>query len=72
MKLDLPPLSCDVIIADPPWDFENYSAAGTAKGADPHYDVMPLDQIQALPVGQLARGDCLLLLWTTGWAIATG
>jgi N6-adenosine-specific RNA methylase IME4 len=33
---------------------------------------MPLDQIQALPVGQLARGDCLLLLWTTGWAIATG
>jgi hypothetical protein len=36
VKLDLPPLSCDVIIADPPWDFENYSAAGTAKGADPH------------------------------------
>ena len=22
--------------------------------------------------GKLARGDCLLLLWTTGWAIATG
>ena len=21
---------------------------------------------------ELARGDCLLLLWTTGWAIATG
>jgi N6-adenosine-specific RNA methylase IME4 len=25
-----------------------------------------------LPVGQLARGDCLLLLWTCGWAMATG
>src|ERR1700704_6255293 len=62
---DLAPLSCDLIVADPPWDFENYSDAGTAKGADPHYEVMPLDAITALPVGQLARGDCLLLLWTT-------
>lgn len=64
--------SYSVIAADPPWDFENYSAAGTAKGADPHYDVMPLDAIKALPVGHLAAGDCLLLLWTCGWAMATG
>jgi N6-adenosine-specific RNA methylase IME4 len=69
---NLRPISCDVIVADPPWDFENYSAAGTAKGADAHYSVMALDAIKALPVGQLARGDCLLLLWTCGWAIATG
>jgi N6-adenosine-specific RNA methylase IME4 len=69
---DLPPLSYDVIVADPPWDFKNYSAAGTAKGADPHYSVMDLAAIKVLPVGQLARGDCLLLLWTCGWAIATG
>ena len=59
-------------VADPPWDFENYSGAGTLKGPDPHYDVMTLDAIKALRVGDLARGDCLLLLWTTGWAIATG
>jgi len=69
---DLPPLSYDVIVADPPWDFKNYSPAGTAKGADPHYNVMSLDAIKALPVGLLARGDCLLLLWTCGWAMATG
>jgi len=62
----------DTIVADPPWDFENYSDAGTLKGADPHYDVMRLDAIKALRVGDLARGDCLLLLWTTGWAMATG
>ena len=68
----LPPLSYDVIIADPPWDFENYSAAGTKKGADPHYAVMPLAEIKSLPVHGLASRDCLLLLWTTGWAIAEG
>jgi N6-adenosine-specific RNA methylase IME4 len=62
----------DLIVADPPWDFENYSNAGTKKGADPHYGVMALKEIKALPVHELARGDCLLLLWTTGWAIATG
>lgn len=62
----------DVIVADPPWDFKNYSDKGTVKGADPHYEVMPLSAIQALRVGDLARGDCLLLLWATGWAIATG
>jgi N6-adenosine-specific RNA methylase IME4 len=68
----LVPLSYEVIVADPPWDFENYSDAGTKKGADPHYAVMPLGAIKALPVSQIARGDCLLLLWTTGWAVATG
>jgi N6-adenosine-specific RNA methylase IME4 len=63
----------DVIVPDPPWDFENYSDAGTKKGADPHYSVMRLEAIKALSVHELARGDCLLLLlWTTGWAIATG
>ncbi|BAQ18335.1 MT-A70 family methyltransferase [Methyloceanibacter caenitepidi] len=56
----------ELIVADPPWDFENYSEAGTGKGADPHYSVMSLAEIKALPVGDLARGDCLLLLWATG------
>jgi N6-adenosine-specific RNA methylase IME4 len=61
----------DLIVADPPWDFENYSDAGTRKGADPHYSVMKLDSIKSLRVGELARGNCLLLMWTTGWAMAT-
>lgn len=58
--------SHDLIVADPPWDFENYSDAGTKKGADPHYKVMTLDAIKALRVGELAGGDCLLMLWSTG------
>lgn len=69
---DLKMFGYDVIVADPPWDFKNFSDAGTKKGADPHYAVMPLEAIKALPVHELARGDCLLLMWTTGWAIATG
>lgn len=55
----------DVIEADPPWDFENYSDAGTVKGADPHYDVMNTCQIEAMRVGDLARDHSILLLWAT-------
>jgi N6-adenosine-specific RNA methylase IME4 len=54
----------DVIVADPPWDFENYSEAGTKKGADPHYDVMPLVDIKALPVGHLGHAHSIVLLWS--------
>ena len=68
----LPMFGFDVIIADPPWDFQNFSDAGTKKGADPHYNTMSLDAIKALRVQDLASGDCLLLLWTCGWAMATG
>lgn len=56
----------DLLVVDPPWDFQNYSDAGTTKGADPHYDVLPIEQIKAFRIGDLARGDCLMLLWSTG------
>ncbi len=63
---DLRPLSYDVIVSDPPWDFETWSENGNRKGAAPHYKLMNLGAIEALCVSQLARGDCLLFLWATG------
>lgn len=65
-------LGYDLIVADPPWDFRLYSEAGEAKSAHAHYDCMTPEEIKALPVGLLAGRDCLLALWTTGWAMATG
>jgi N6-adenosine-specific RNA methylase IME4 len=61
-----------VIVADPPWKFERWSDTNQKKGAADQYGLMELDEIKALPVGHLAGGDCVLLLWTCGWAIATG
>lgn len=68
----LAPLSFDLIAADPPWKFKLRSKKGELKSAEHHYQTMKLADIMALPVDHLARGDCLLLLWTTGWAMATG
>lgn len=57
--------SYDLIMADPPWNFKNYSKKGEGKGAAGQYRCMSLDDIKALPVASLAARDCLLWLWAT-------
>jgi N6-adenosine-specific RNA methylase IME4 len=52
-------------MADCPWQFATWSAAGRGKSADSHYDCMSLADIKALPVGQLAAKDCALFMWAT-------
>lgn len=59
----LPPLSYDVILADPATRFETYSDAGAGKSPDAHYDTMSWGDLAALDVSQLGRGDCLLFMW---------
>lgn len=61
----LAPLSFDVIVADPPWRFRTWGEHNQAKSASRHYSLMETPDILALPVGQLAQRDCLLLLWAT-------
>lgn len=62
---DLDPFAYDLIMADPPWRFANWSKAGEAKNPMAHYDCAPLEWIERLPVGHLAKGDCILWLWAT-------
>jgi N6-adenosine-specific RNA methylase IME4 len=61
----LPTFGFDVIMADPPWSFHNWSEAGEKKNAKAQYECMPTDDICSLPVGHLAAGDCWLWLWAT-------
>ncbi|HEX7852083.1 MAG TPA: MT-A70 family methyltransferase [Sphingobium sp.] len=60
---DLSPLSFDVILADPATRFETYSAKGEGKSPQAHYDTMSWDDLGALPVSKLGRGDTILMLW---------
>jgi N6-adenosine-specific RNA methylase IME4 len=52
-----------VIAGDPPWPFGTHSIKGKGRGAEAYYDVMSLEQIMALPVGDLATKDAALFLW---------
>lgn len=63
-----------VIYADPPWRYEVWSgetavkrraSGGTNKAAAAHYETMGFDDLKALPVGDLAAADCVLLCWVT-------
>jgi N6-adenosine-specific RNA methylase IME4 len=56
------------IVADPPWHYDGF-ALGPGHGMlvtrPLPYSSMTLDEIAALPVGDLADADARLFLWTT-------
>jgi N6-adenosine-specific RNA methylase IME4 len=54
-----------VAYADPPWRFHAWSHRGEKKGACQHYQTRELDEICALPVGELMAPDAALFLWVT-------
>jgi len=56
----------DVIYADPAWEYKSKKSGGSmTSGAAQQYPVMRLDDIQALPVRELAAKDAALFLWGT-------
>lgn len=62
----LPQYQARVILADPPWYFRNFSARGEEKNPVAHYACMSLDDIQSLPVLELANpSGCALVMWAT-------
>ncbi len=52
-----------LIYADPAWTFETWSEEGKEHSPEQHYDCMTLDQIQALPVAEIAAEDSCCLMW---------
>lgn len=48
--------------ADPPWLYDNQ---GTRAATGNHYDGLTVEQLCALPIGDLAADDAHLHLWTT-------
>jgi N6-adenosine-specific RNA methylase IME4 len=54
-----------IIYADPPWRFKNYSDAASSRWAGSHYPLMSAEDIQRLPVGNIADRDCALFMWAT-------
>ncbi len=58
----------NLIMADPPWDFGNWSPKGRAKSAHAQYACQSGDWIKGLgaPIREiLAADNCLLWLWAT-------
>jgi len=56
-----------VIYADPPWRYgvDQHSKKEQDTVLESHYPTMPLDEICALPICEMAADDCVLFLWAT-------
>lgn len=59
---DLPRGYFGALYADPPWHFDVW-AEGSARNAASKYLTMSVDDIAAMPVGELAAPDCALFMW---------
>src|SRR6516162_836287 len=57
-------------ILDPGWYFSTFSDKG--RGKSRRYLCQSLDQLMALPVGELFLDDAAVALWLTQYAIAKG
>ncbi len=62
---EVPLFRYGMIMADPPWQYENWSQAGEGKNAAQHYECRDLEWVKSLPVGPIAARDCILWLWAT-------
>jgi N6-adenosine-specific RNA methylase IME4 len=70
--LDLGLQRFSVILADPPWNFQTYSAKGRDRNADKHYACMGLEDIKSLPVVDLAANNAVLFLWVSNPQLKDG
>lgn len=57
-----------VILADPPWRYKSSPAA--SRSVDYHYPTMAIEDIQKMPVGELADKNAVLFMWSTGPKLA--
>jgi N6-adenosine-specific RNA methylase IME4 len=57
----------NVIAADPAWPWSTWGEVDERgdRRAERHYDTMSIEEIMALPIGELADKRCALFLWIT-------
>jgi N6-adenosine-specific RNA methylase IME4 len=59
-----------IILADPAWRYEKLGH--TERAVENHYQTMPIDEICALPVAEIATSTAVLFLWCPGAILAAG
>jgi len=60
--ISLPDKKYNIILADPPWRYQDKSCEGSAES---HYSTMSIQELCALPIKEISDVDCVLFLWAT-------
>jgi site-specific DNA-methyltransferase (adenine-specific) len=62
--IPFPKGKCNVILADPSWDYKDKASAG-GRGSSYKFPTMDLVEIALMPVEEIASKNCILFLWAT-------
>jgi N6-adenosine-specific RNA methylase IME4 len=65
MIIPFPDKTYDIIYADPPWPMKKIQRKSRPNQVEMDYPTMKLEEIEKLPVGDLAKSSSTLWLWTT-------
>jgi len=60
------------IVVDPPWDWGDEGDQDQLGRARPVYQTMPIEEIAALPIGELAERNAHLYMWITNRSLPKG
>jgi N6-adenosine-specific RNA methylase IME4 len=60
------------VVIDPPWDWGDEGDDDQFGYARPNYATMPIDEIAALPISQIAAPDAHIYLWITNRSLPKG
>ena len=62
--IPFPAKKYDLIVADPPWQIKKIKRKARSSQKQMDYLTMPLEEIKALPVQDLAAKDAIIFMWT--------
>ena len=60
--MDFPSGKYSVILADPPWQYQDSASNGSAEN---HYPTMSTQELEKLPVKSISDDDAILCVWAT-------
>lgn len=62
---EMPEAVYHVLLADPPWRYEDPPMGVTNRSIENHYETMALAELVKLPVADLAAPDAVMFMWST-------
>lgn len=69
---DAIPAEFTTIVIDPPWDWGDEGDVNQLGRAKPDYATMSIEQLHALPVGEISDVDCHIYMWITNRSAPKG
>ena len=69
VMIPFPDKKYNIIYADPPWSFKNYSKKGEGRNPNQHYLTMGKEDIKQLPVNDIAADNSVLFLWVVNHSL---